>query len=391
MAGEFSGNGTVNMNVTMAYSLYIHIPFCSQKCRYCDFYSIQPGSGMLDRFIDALLREWQMRKGALQEADLKTIFVGGGTPSLLSVPQWERLIDGLLRGVQLGALREWSIECNPESFSSEHARLWRDRGVTRLTFGVQSLVDRELSVLGRCHTADQALTVLSNPVLERFVSIGVDLMYGLPGQTLSSWEKTVTRVLDSGPIRHLSAYELTLFPETPLGRHEGILPLPDEEEIPEMFASVGQWCTTRGLERYEVSNYALPGHECLHNIAYWSHAPYWGLGPAAHSYEPPRRIWNVSDAISYCEALERRELPVESEEELGVVALSEEMIFLGLRTRWGLDTESFRSATGEEFEQGRLDTLSRFQDEGLLIKSGTRWLPTEKGMIMADAMARELI
>jgi oxygen-independent coproporphyrinogen III oxidase len=375
-------------------SLYIHIPFCVSKCRYCDFYSVTYNESLSDAFIDALLVEWELAKTnySLENASIATLYFGGGTPSMLSLKQWEKIIKNFVQKLPLLDGYEWSIECNPDSFSAETARLWLDSGVTRLTFGVQSLIDGELTTLGRRHSSRRALEVLCEPVVGRFASIGVDLMYGLPWQTLTSLDASLTRLLSITTIKHLSAYELSVAANTPFGRHAELLRLPEDDEIAKMSELVKQKATASGLTHYEISNYALSGHQCAHNKAYWRHKPYLGLGPAAHSYLPTRRFSNVKNVGEYIARISARTLASDFTETLDVAAVAREMVLLGLRTAEGISEDVFRSMTGLDFaSMSRISLLDKFVHQGMLIHTSSYWRPTDKGMLFADAMARDLI
>ena len=313
-------------------SLYIHVPFCARKCNYCDFYSVPFNESLIDSYVSALLVEWKLIKDAysLHDIPIQTLYFGGGTPSILPLRQWKRIIEHLIRPLHFAPDYEWSDECNPDSFTSEIASLWLDSGVTRISIGVQSLNDEELRSLGRVHNARQALACLENPLLSKFKSTGVDLMYGIPRQTLDSLEASLMTILALPATRHLSAYELTISSPTDFGRRRGMLPLPSEDAVIAMTEMISQKTFERGFEQYEISNFSLPGHECRHNEAYWQHAPYVGLGPAAHSYLPPRRFSNVSSLDAYTTKLREQELPTGFSEALDAAALSRELVFLGL-------------------------------------------------------------
>jgi oxygen-independent coproporphyrinogen-3 oxidase len=329
---------------------------------------------------------------AIQDTAVSTIFFGGGTPSMLSAAQWQQIHEGLLSRLCLDTSYEFTIECNPESFTDTIARQRLSMGVTRLTFGVQSLNDKELKCLGRPHTAQQALDVLHNPVLKRFTSIGVDCMYGLPGQTTESLFATLHQLCSIPVVRHLSAYELTLAEATPFGRHRTLLPLPNDDTLVTMTRLVIDISRTFGFEQYEVSNFAKPGFRCKHNEAYWHHAPYIGLGPAAHSYIHPYRWANVPDVTDYCSMLQQSTLPRAFIETIDTKALKEEMIFLGLRTTDGINEDTFYEKTGELFNSGeRTAVLKQWQDCGLLEYWQPYWKLTAEGLMMADGLARELM
>jgi oxygen-independent coproporphyrinogen-3 oxidase len=347
----------------------------------------------MGQYIDAVCREWKIVCGQrnLCEGAVRTVFCGGGTPSVLSVSQWRRLVDGLFSCLNLEPGAEWTIECNPESFTREKARVWRDAGVNRLSIGVQTLDDRLLRLLGRPHTAAQALALLNDPAVERFDSIGVDLIYGLPGQTEAMVRKDCAALLSIPLVKHLSAYELTLGEATPFGRHKGMLPLPDEERAAAMAELVRQEAAAFGFEHYEVSNFARPGHRCRHNLAYWRHEPYLGLGPAAHSFVSSHRFANVQSLEEYLRQVQTGCAPVAFEERLDTTALGEELLMLGLRTSDGVDAVRFKQLTGTPLDgNGRGGLLVRFEREGFLVREGNRWRPTVRGMAFADGLAREL-
>jgi oxygen-independent coproporphyrinogen-3 oxidase len=383
-------------------SLYIHIPFCAKKCRYCDFYSLpvgrdsssvnsrgyrciddrraSPENAIINQYIDALINERNICEsaGILDSRDIDTVYIGGGTPSLLGIDIWERLDRELFSRIDKTGIKEWSLECNPESFDMDKARAYSKSGVTRLTFGVQSLNDRELSLCGRIHNSARALEAISDKRLSAmFGSTGVDIIYGLPGQTVDTLDTTLSALLSIPHVKHLSAYELTVATDTPFGRHQKTLPLPDEDAVAEMYELIGKRCSDRGMRQYEVSNYALAGHESAHNKAYWSREPYIGLGASAHSYIHPKRWGNVCDADKYVSLLSSNDRPIEFEEVLTDEESMEEKIFLGLRNIEGVDKGEFGVR------------LWKYVESGLLIDSGERLIPTSKGMLFADMMALE--
>lgn len=376
----------------MNISLYIHIPFCVKKCGYCDFYSVPYDPQVASEFIDALEKEWLFVKKELEleKCQIKTIFFGGGTPSVLSIKQWETINRRLIKQLKLAEDVEWTIECNPESFSAEKAELWHSMGVTRLTFGVQSLNDDELRILGRPHSAEQALLAINTPALRHFNSVGLDLMYGLPSQTTGSFEKTLNAALSAPIVRHLSAYELTICKNTPFGQAKN-LPLPSEEIVYDMATMLFRICREKGFERYEISNFALQGHRCRHNEAYWDHSPYAGLGPAAHSYIHPKRWANEGDVKRYISRVNDNQRPVDFSETIDKDKLVSEMILLRFRTSDGLDEEIFRTTTGKEFYSGeRKKTLDEIQKSNLIIYKKPRWVLTEEGMLLADTVIKKL-
>jgi oxygen-independent coproporphyrinogen-3 oxidase len=348
---------------------------------------------LIDPFIDAILHEKDLAFNSfdLNIGPIATVYFGGGTPSILSADQWHRLSQGLLHGLSITPDAEISIECNPDSFTKQKAEAWLRSGVNRITFGIQSLDNRLLRLLGRPHTAEIALAVLHDPMLDRFDSVGIDIMYGLPGQTTVVLRQTLEQLLAVSCIKHISAYELTINADTPFGRHRSMLPLPDEDEVAAQTTLICESMAEHGFEHYEISNWALPGHRSKHNSNYWSHKPYIGLGPSAHSYFHPQRWANVSDLQEYLAMVGAGKAPRSFVEELSNEQLVTEAIMLGLRTKDGIDNERFRELTGEEFFAGkRGEKVRGLVDQGLLEQEGNRYFPTQKGMMVADGLAREL-
>jgi oxygen-independent coproporphyrinogen-3 oxidase len=329
----------------------------------------------------------------IKEKTVYTIYIGGGTPSILDIQMWKKLDEALFSKINMSDVKEWSLECNPESFSIEKGEMYADTGVTRLTFGVQSLNRRELSICGRAHSADRALETLNDSGLDGlFNSIGVDLIYSLPGQTPETLDNTLSKVFSVPIIKHLSAYELTIAQDTTFGRHSKRLPVPSEELSVQMYELIGKRCNRRGMRQYEISNYAMPGYESLHNKAYWSHKPYIGLGASAHSYIHPKRWSNAADAESYISKIFDGRSAVNFEETLGPLEIAAEMIFLGLRSEGGINEKEFAAHTGIEFyADGREKMLDEYSSSGFLEKRDGIWIPSPKGMLFADMMARGLI
>lgn len=375
-------------------SLYIHFPFCIKKCRYCDFYSNSYDSDLVGHFINALRQEWLLlsKKYDFSNTVIDTIYCGGGTPSLLSIYEWQTFCIEVVSILNLSSNVEWSIECNPESFTYSKAYKWNESGVNRLIVGGQSSHDRELKCLGRIHSAEEVTKTLLSPILKNYYSIGVDIMYGIPGQTVESIQSTLKAFLSYDNVNHLSAYELILADNTPFGRHKVLLPLPSEREIIEMTESVVSIAGTYGLVRYEVSNYAKKGFECRHNIAYWNHNPYIGLGPSAHSYVHPYRFSNVADTHDYIKKLSVHELPHDFSEKIDRNKLERELIFLGLRTVKGIDERNFEILSGRMFNsQCRSNVLNELIEMQYIRHEPPFWCLTDQGFNIADAITDKLI
>ena len=376
-------------------SLYLHIPFCAKKCRYCDFYSVPGDRVLVENYLGALPKEIDLvnKKYCLDgSTQIQTVFIGGGTPTILTAGQLRALCRHVRTGFPIAPGCEWTVECNPESFTEDKASVLLDEGVTRLTFGFQSLDDRELAFLGRVHTAERCRRILSDPALGAFASAGIDLMYGLPGQTTGSLEHTLEQIVESPYVKHISAYELTVADGTPLGRRRSMLPLPGDETMSAMTGRLWDCLEAHGFMQYEVSNFARAGHECRHNMTYWNHEPYLGLGCAAHSFLPPERSANIRDVNRYCAMVNDGQLPREFTEKLNAEKLGMEMLFLGLRTVRGIDENRFFRICGKSLmdsvNKKKFDMLVK---RGLLSYEKSFWKPTKNGLLTADAIAREII
>lgn len=322
-------------------SVYLHVPFCAGKCGYCSFYSTPPVRGEVEDYLDALeaeIRYWRSRLGA---PSLRTLYVGGGTPSLLPPRAWSRLIS-LIEGLgNCDALEEATVEANPSSLSDGHLELWSSSFFTRVSLGVQSLDDAELRCLGRRHDAALALCAMTR-VLRFGLSLSADLIFGVPGQTLRTWAASLSGVRKAGA-RHISTYQLTLEPDTPMGRRMPVLP----DGYP--FYRYVQWYLPRlGLLQYEISSFASTGDECRHNLAYWRQENVLALGPAAWGYLDGRRYENPRTLDAYLEAARRGfPDPLEGGELLRQRSRAVEAAILALRTRWGIDRADFSARWGE--------------------------------------------
>jgi oxygen-independent coproporphyrinogen-3 oxidase len=311
-----------------------------------------------------------------------TLYLGGGTPTLLDGAQLGALVDNLRRHFHFAADTEFTIEANPDDVTPEKLRLFRELGINRLSLGVQSLDEAELRFLGRRHTARQARRALELYRAVGFGNLGVDLMYGLPGQRQETWIRTLEQVLEFNP-EHLSCYHLTLAPDTPLGRRAArseVTPLGEEEERA-FFLLTAQFLSERGYLHYEVSNFAREEqHRCRHNLKYWRHVPYLGLGPGAHSFDGSRRWWNFSSVEQYSSSLNAGQAPVAGAETLTPTQLRLEALYLGFRTREGVSLDLLR-------QQPRWRTvLAELRRSGLVQVADGRARTTPQGLVVADRL-----
>jgi len=367
--------------------LYVHVPFCQKKCAYCDFFSITDLS-MVPAWLSALEQEARRYQNSFDRFD--TLYLGGGTPSLLDAGQLAQVLETLRRHFSFSPDTEVTLEANPDDLTPEKITLYKDLGVNRLSLGVQSFNDRELAFLGRRHNARQTVQALKAARAAGFANLTLDLIYGLPGQSLDDWTKTLDQALSFHP-EHLSCYQLTYETGTPLGRRKAlgkVAPATEEEER-ELFLLTSRYLEERGYRHYEISNFARQGEAgsepCYsrHNRKYWRHVPYLGLGPGAHSFLDGVRWWNASSVKQYCQDLEQGRSPVADREVLSREQLRLEALYLGLRTRDGVSLDALRQTPGWEriFEE--------LQETGLIKVNQDRAAPTRQGFLLADRLALE--
>jgi oxygen-independent coproporphyrinogen-3 oxidase len=368
----------------------VHLPFCVERCGYCSFNTAPYTPGAQDRFLSALLSEWDLLHAAPWAGDVRldTLFLGGGTPSLLPVDQMAALL-GRIRArfaVEPGA--EVTVECNPDDVTVERLAGYRRAGVTRVSLGVQSLDDRILPRLDRRHSARQARAAFAAAREAGADNVSVDLIYGLPGLDLETWTATVREVLAWGP-EHLSAYGLTL-DEGSLWHARGVGGLPPEEAVTAQYWALARAAAEAGFEHYEISNYARPGFRSRHNQRYWRWEEYLGLGPGACGFLGHVRYGNVKPVERYCASVEGGRLPLASHEVLTPRQALAERLILGLRTSDGIPAEQLAERGG--LERGRLPAvLDAWRERGLLAEHDGRARLTEAGFLLSDALFTELL
>jgi oxygen-independent coproporphyrinogen III oxidase len=361
--------------------LYVHIPFCARICPYCAFYKERADPAQTQRFCDAILRELEMLADKYEIA-AETIFFGGGTPTALSTAQLEHLLGGFRRHLDLSRLKEWTIEANPGSVSPKKAALLREIGVTRVSLGVQSWDDDLLRLLGRGHNAAQAeesFRILRHAGLS---NVNIDLMFGLPGQSLAQWENTLERTIALRP-EHVSAYCLTYEEDTEFFlRHARGEFQQDDANDARFFETTMRVLETGGFPQYEISNYARAGFESVHNQGYWAGHDYLGIGPSAFSTVGDERWQNVCDYRSYSDRILDDESAVVSTEVLTQKTKRAEQIALGLRTRIGVPRDWLAPWPNE---------CKEFIELGLLRQGAQRYCLTTRGRLLADTVAEAFI
>jgi oxygen-independent coproporphyrinogen III oxidase len=360
------------------HHLYVHIPFCPKVCPYCSFYKEASDRNKTQAFLDSVLLDLDRRLREVASCRIETIFFGGGTPSALSVKQLEFLLSGLHQRLDLTGIREWTLEMNPATVSLEKAQMLRDFGVNRISMGVQSWDPEMLSRLGRVHSAPQAERSFHVLREAGFTNINLDLMFGIPGQSAETWEQSLRKTINLAP-EHISAYSLTFEEDTEFFRRhqQGELPQ-DAEEDARSYERTMALLESGGYHQYEISNYANPGYECLHNLAYWLGRDYLGLGPSAFSTIGTRRWQNTPDTSRYIELLQAGVEPINFEEKITGQIRKAEAIAFGLRTSIGVPTSAMESWSGE------LDAL---RSEGYLDEKNASIRLTAKGRMVADSIA----
>jgi oxygen-independent coproporphyrinogen-3 oxidase len=389
-------------------SLYVHVPFCARKCPYCAFYSEAADGEAVNRYVTALVRELERVAPRLEPA---TIFFGGGTPSLLSLRLWERILRALDRLHLLGAA-EWTVECNPATVSANKARLLRDFGVNRLSLGVQSLDRALLDRLGRVHSRSQVFRSFDLLRHAGFDNLNLDLMFAIPGQTLAAWQATLREALALGS-EHLSCYEVIYEEDTPLFAQLDAGEFDVDEDLAcAMYEELVQQAAHAGLRQYEVANFArdarraaapapcgkanaassgapgeFPAFACRHNLNYWRGGDFFGLGPSATSYVVGVRTKNLSNTRLYCEHLEAGERPLDSREVLSPLARAGETAAFGLRVVSGWPFAEFQRVTGLDLRLGWADEMRALVARGWAVRDAERFRLTPAGLRFADAAA----
>lgn len=371
----------------MSFSLYVHIPYCDSKCPYCDFNSHAARRWPERRYVAALRRELAAAAdGPHWGGPVRTIFFGGGTPSLFDPASIASVLEDVRRHWELAPSVEITLEANPGTVDEGRLRGFAAAGINRLSFGVQSFQPALLSLLGRIHDGPTAIRAVGDGHRAGFDNINVDLMFAVPGQSLEAWRADLRQAIDLGTA-HVSAYNLTVEEGTAfhLMRRRGELaPLGEDAEIA-MYEATEDALTAAGFLRYEISNYALPGRACEHNLSYWRALPYLGIGAGAHSFSATsmRRWSNELGPEAYMRAIEARGGAAVGEESLTARQLQGEFVFLGLRCREGIEVSEFARRFGVDFAMA-FPHCRDLQNAGLLEQSGANWQLTERGRMVSD-------
>jgi oxygen-independent coproporphyrinogen III oxidase len=369
---------------------YVHVPFCARKCLYCAFYSEPAGGDLIDRYVAAFERELQRVAADLRP---RTIFFGGGTPSLLNLRQWERIFRAMER-IDLSELIEWTVECNPATVGLDKAKLLRASGVNRVSLGVQSFDEALLDRLGRVHSRRMAFDSFDLLRQAGFDNVNVDLMFAIPGQTLTAWHQTLAEAIALGS-EHLSTYEVIYEEDTPLFEQlqAGAIDV-DEDLACAMYEELLDRVTAAGFQQYEVANFARPSpidspsRACLHNINYWRGGSFYGLGPSATTYVRGVRTKNHPNTQLYCQQLEQGRRPLESREQLAPLSRAGETAAFGLRMVAGWPFELFQQVTGYDLRREWAEAMGSLVEEGKGRVLPDRFQLTREGLRFADFAAQ---
>ncbi len=376
----------------MNSALYIHIPFCTSKCWYCSFNSYAGLEAVQSRYVDTLCAQMENEATEVSVVPLETIFIGGGTPSILSGELLSKILTAIKANFAVVKDVEFSIEANPGTVDIKKLKNLHRSGVNRISFGVQSFIDTELKQIGRVHSVKEAEQAVSLAIKAGFRNISIDLMYGLPGQTKDTWRSSLERAL-ALEVNHLSLYELTVEKQTVMGqmKESGILLLPVEDELLAMDEITAKRTAEAGFAQYEISNYAKNGYQCRHNIGYWKNKEYFGIGAGAVAYRAGIRKKSVVDPVQYCRLLEAGKTVFVEEEILQKDASFRETVIMGLRMNRGVSLLELSDRFEMEVEHYYGKCLRKLLDERLLKLSNNYLKLTDRGRIYANRVMAELV
>ncbi len=367
-------------------SLYIHIPFCKQACTYCDFH-FSVSQDYIQSMVEAILMELELQKNFLPHKNLSSIYFGGGTPSLLGARQLNTIFDKIESLFTFSGDCEITLEANPDDLTPSKIKALKNTPVNRLSIGVQSFFDDDLRFMNRAHNAQMAVQSVLDAAFAGYSNLTIDLIYGLPGMDDNKWKSNLEQAFKL-PVNHLSCYCLTVEKKTVLDqliRKKTIQPLSDSAAA-NHFTLLMSESVSQGFTHYEISNFGKPGFFSRHNCSYWSHAPYLGVGPSAHSFDGNSRQWNVSSNRQYMSAIEKGNLPFDREW-LTKENKFNEFVMTGLRTMWGVDAVTMINRFGHAFADGFEKTSGAFVARGDMQFENGRYILTAQGKLVADGIA----
>ncbi|MGA2823139.1 MAG: radical SAM family heme chaperone HemW [Bacteroidales bacterium] len=369
--------------------IYIHIPFCRRKCHYCNFFSVA-SLKYKERFLDALKEEIFFRKNYLDRKPIESIYIGGGTPSILQILEIESILEDFRKYFNLAENLEITLEANPDDLDTAIIHEYRNIGINRLSIGVQSFFDDDLQYLNRIHSGQRAEESVIQAKEAGFTNISLDFIYGIPTLTAEKWQKNLEKAFTL-EVPHISAYSLTVEPKTALDLliRKKKLPGPAEEQIIEHFYILLRMMKEQEFEHYEISNFCKNGFYSRHNSMYWNGTPYLGLGPSAHSYDGTSRQWNISNLVYYIDQINRNESFYESEK-LTPLQKYNEYVMVSLRTMWGCDLNTIGERFGEEVAAHFSRSAARYLTSGEMTEKKGIYHLTDEGKLFADGIAADL-
>ena len=370
--------------------IYLHIPFCKRRCIYCDFFSTTQG-GQTDRYIETLCSELEQRKEYLEGEDIETIYLGGGTPSQLQEKHFEQIFSTLYIYYPVRPDAEITLEANPDDLNKEYVTMLRHFPFNRLSMGIQTFNDTTLRLLHRRHTAQQAIDAFERCRQAGFANISIDLMYGLPGETLASWKADLEQAIALHP-EHISAYHLIYEEGTPLWklREEHRVSEIDEDLSVSLFSELIHTLKTAGYEHYEISNFCLPGKHSRHNSSYWIGKKYLGCGASAHSYNGISRQWNIASLEKYMTGIEHRKPDYEIEE-LDLYTRYNDFVITSLRTQWGMSLTKLKTDFGEKLYDYCIQLATPHLQQHTLQQANGLLKFTEQGIFISDGIMSDLL
>ncbi|MBN2633109.1 MAG: radical SAM family heme chaperone HemW [Bacteroidales bacterium] len=370
--------------------IYVHIPFCRKFCHYCDFYHVM-SAGDHSAFIAALEKEAEIRKSYITSEPFRTLYIGGGTPTVLSQEEIARILTFIDNHLGLGETDEITIEVNPDDVTGSYMKDLKSIGINRVSIGIQSWNDDDLKMLNRRHTAAQGKEAISRIFSSGFENVSADLIYGIPGMESDRWAENLDITFSTG-INHLSAYHLSIEPGTVFWKmkEKGLLHEVEEEESIQQFNVLVDKTEEAGFIHYEISNFGKPGFFSVHNTNYWKQVPYIGLGPSAHSFNGYSRQWNLSDVEKYIR-LVRGEKEFYIREELDLRTRFNEYVLTSLRTMWGIDLDYVEKTFEKEGYDYIMNTAGKYIDYGLMRKENNTLILSNQGKMISDNIISEFM
>ena len=370
--------------------LYVHIPYCKRICNYCDFYRVV-SSGSPKKYVESVISESKLRKGYIGDAKINTVYIGGGTPSTLSIKELSLLVESLRDVYQWDKEVEFTLEVNPDDITEIYLRGIKDLGINRISIGIQSWSDRILKTMNRRHNSLQAEKAINYILDAEFKNISVDLIYGVPGLTMEEWEETLRRTVVFD-IQHLSVYHLTIEPDTVFGKmkKQGLLDEIEEEYSVAQYNLLLEITEGAGFINYEISNFGKEGFFSKHNTSYWQQIPYIGLGPSAHSFNGYSRQWNESDVDKYIEEIDNGRLPYEKEE-LDEKVRFNEYVMTSLRTMWGIDLDKIEEKFGKEILDYTKNLAKKYVEYGMMLEKKGNLSLTKQAIMVSDNIIAEFM